>query len=431
MKKIILLILLIALTSCSPNPAKELDEEIFFVVTSDNHAFAPTLVEDQQLFNDEITHRGDGRQLNYVSEITTAFIDEMIELKPEFVIITGDLTLNGEKDSHIWLAEQLEKLKKNHIQPLVIPGNHDIMNPYSHSYAKKPEYVSTISAEQFATIYENAGYKDALYRDPNSLSYIYPLRDNAWMLMLDTAMYQDNSSLGPVGSGKIRSETFDWIEEKANEAKEKNIQIISATHHNIIQQNPMFDSDYTLLNTLKILRIFDEQDIRVNFSGHIHAQSINQKTKENGTITDIASSSLLVYTNQYGVIHYKPFDSLNYKTQELDIEQWASTHSDDDNLLNFEEYSKSFFEYSSTSRGSNRYENYPYSEERLKQLQDAKGLLNGYYFSGKINDIRDEFIQTEFYNWILEQDSYTRQYILTMLKDNGLNPSEISIPLNK
>lgn len=430
MKKTLILLLLITLTSCSSKSSQNLSEEIFFVVTSDNHAFASTLVEDKDLFEDEITNRGDGRQLNYVSEITTAFIDEMIELKPEFVIITGDLTLNGEKDSHLWLSNELDRLKKNHIQPLVIPGNHDIMNPFSHTYATKPQYVSTISAEEFAKIYENAGYKDALYRDPNSLSYIYPLRDNAWILMLDTSMYEENSSLGPVGSGKVRSKTFDWIEEKAQEAKEKNIQIISTSHHNIIQQNPIFESDYTLLNTLKLLRIFDEYDIRVNFSGHIHAQSINQKEKDHGTITDIASSSLLVYSNQYGVVHYKPFDSLNYKTQEVDIESWAKENSDDNNLLNFKEYSKNFFEYSSTARGSNRYENYPYSNEQILQLQDAKAKLNRYYFAGNISEIRDEFINTEFYSWLLEQDAYTSQYLLSMLKDNNVNPNEITIPLN-
>ena len=45
--------------------------------------------------------------------------------------------------------------------------------------------------------------------------------------------------------------------------------------------------------------------MKVNLSGHIHAQSIAEKKMADGNIvTDIVTSSLSVYTNQYGVIDF-------------------------------------------------------------------------------------------------------------------------------
>ncbi|MFR4980687.1 MAG: hypothetical protein ACLUC0_06105 [Clostridium neonatale] len=42
--------------------------------------------------------------------------------------------------------------------------------------------------------------------------------------------------------------------------------------------------------------------MKVNLSGHIHAQSIAEKKMTDGNIvTDIVASSLSVYTNKYGV----------------------------------------------------------------------------------------------------------------------------------
>lgn len=430
MKKILLILLTILLTGCTQSQVKELPPTIHMVVTTDIHVIDPSLVENKSLYDDLSLNYGDGRLLNYSGDILQIFIDEMIQIKPEYVIITGDLTLDGEKSSHEWLAKQLDKLIQADIQPLVIPGNHDIMSPTSRTYGSPSTYTPTLSAEEFASIYKNYGYKNALYRDENSLSYVYELRDNAWILMLDTAMYYENTSLGAESSGKIPSETFDWIETIGALAKEKGVELISSTHHSLIQHNSYFNSSYTLLNTLKAQRIFDEQNIRVNLSGHLHAQTIAQKELTNGNITDICTSSLLTYTNQYGDIHYTPFNNFDYKTKEVDVETWAQTNSTNPDLLEFEDYSYAYFKHASTSRGADRFISKGYNDEQVASLQEAKGILNCYYFSGSANEVRDDFVETDFYQWLIEQDDDTKSYILTMIQESPIYPKEISIPLN-
>ncbi len=66
---------------------------------------------------------GDGKVTNYIWEITDAFVEEVLNERPDAVILSGDLSYNGEKASHIELAEKLSKIEDAGIPVLVIPGN--------------------------------------------------------------------------------------------------------------------------------------------------------------------------------------------------------------------------------------------------------------------------------------------------------------------
>lgn len=114
MKKLYLFLLsTILLCGCTQEkPIVEKPETIRFYVTSDTHLYDPEIIENKELFDDIALNQGDGRLLNYAPEIFEAFIAETIETKPEFVLLTGDITLEGEKQSHIWLANQLSQLKR-------------------------------------------------------------------------------------------------------------------------------------------------------------------------------------------------------------------------------------------------------------------------------------------------------------------------------
>ena len=45
--------------------------------------------------------------------------------KADGLILSGDLTFNGEKKSHEELAEKFKKVEKSGAPVMVIPGNHD------------------------------------------------------------------------------------------------------------------------------------------------------------------------------------------------------------------------------------------------------------------------------------------------------------------
>ena len=136
---------------------------------------------------------------------------EAERVRPSALILTGDLTHNGEKLNHLELAEKLKGLQEKGVTVLVIPGNHDIKNPMAAVYfgGERERAEQLESGEDFYEIYREFGYDEAMARDSASLSYVYALDDTHWVMMLDSCQYEDKNHVG----GRIREETLQWMEE--------------------------------------------------------------------------------------------------------------------------------------------------------------------------------------------------------------------------
>ena len=70
--------------------------------------------------------RCDGKVVKYLPQLLDAFMDQVIAEKPSALVLSGDITMNGEKINHEELARKLGKVQEAGIPVLVIPGNHDI-----------------------------------------------------------------------------------------------------------------------------------------------------------------------------------------------------------------------------------------------------------------------------------------------------------------
>ena len=152
--------------------------------------------------------------LYYSDDIINAFGADVQEDKPDILIISGDLTTNGEKQSHLTLADKLKNIEKTSgTKVYVIPGNHDIENPWARGFKGDERYkIDTISASDFSKIYKDFGYGEAISRDKDSLSYLAAPSDDVWLLMLDTCEYRLNKKAGiPVTNGEIKDTTLKWI----------------------------------------------------------------------------------------------------------------------------------------------------------------------------------------------------------------------------
>lgn len=83
------------------------------VLMTDIHYLADSLTDKGEEFQYMVEH-GDGKLTNYVWEITDAAFEQAEMLKPDVIILSGDLTLNGEKMKAIksWRKSwrQVEKL---------------------------------------------------------------------------------------------------------------------------------------------------------------------------------------------------------------------------------------------------------------------------------------------------------------------------------
>ena len=54
----------------------------------------------------------DGKVIPYLDTITDAFLEEAAEKQPDALILSGDLTQNGELVNHEELAEKLRKVEE-------------------------------------------------------------------------------------------------------------------------------------------------------------------------------------------------------------------------------------------------------------------------------------------------------------------------------
>lgn len=68
--------------------------ELTIVHVSDMHYFSPSLIENED-FMWKVAMESDGKDTVQSALIAQAFVDDMLKLKPDVIVITGDLTLNG------------------------------------------------------------------------------------------------------------------------------------------------------------------------------------------------------------------------------------------------------------------------------------------------------------------------------------------------
>ncbi len=435
-KIIIGLILVLTIGGCGKKEVKEIYEnkdEINIIVATDPHYISKNLVEEGKNI-DEIHYNGDGKIVKYIEEITEAFISDVIKKKPEVLIISGDLTFNGAKESHEDFAKKLEKVREAGIAVLVTPGNHDINNYYASKIgANTIERVNRVNPKEFKKIYSDFGYDTAAYEDKNSLSYITKVTEDLWIFMIDSNIYKNNRKSNPSEpGGEIEEKTLEWIDEHLKIAKDSGAEVITVTHHNLIDHNSMINFNFTINNNKELLNILQKHDVKLNLTGHIHVQDIKEIEHEKGTITDISTTALSVCDNQYGLIKYIPNNEIVYVTEEVNVEEWARMNNlEDENLLNFEEYSKQFFKESSTRKAVESLSGYSIPKEELKILSEFIGMLNPPYFSGKLDRVYDELIESEGYKlWQKIGNISMKPYIDSILNGEIKDQNSITIKLN-
>lgn len=163
----VLLMLSLLLPVCAPAD----DRPTIFVAT-DPHFISPELTDYGPFFM-RMIENGDGKLVHYTDELTDAFVQQVIEKRPDCLILTGDLTFNGAKKSHEDLAVKLRKVDQSGVPVLVLPGNHDLYC-YAAAEFSADGYTLTesISAEEFADIYHDLGL---IWRSP-----VIPIPSAIW-----------------------------------------------------------------------------------------------------------------------------------------------------------------------------------------------------------------------------------------------------------
>ena len=319
MKKLFLLAILITGIGCSVSaktPLNVVDDYSAtpldgkkIIVVSDPHVMAPNLlVSEGEAWT---TYLGKQRKL---VDYSKQLFDEMIrrikeELRPGLVLITGDLTKDGEQVSHQYVTDKLDELRAIGIKTLVIPGNHDRgSNSDAVSYNGKNETpVDVATDDWFATKYANYGYGATSERESTTLTYSCEPIEGLVVIGIDSGT-----------DGKVSATTLNWVVGKATTARASGKKVIALMHHPLI---PHFSGVDKFVNTAvvdnyKIVRnTLADAGIRVVFTGHFHTSDIakdwnDDKSRE---IYDVNTGSLISYPCDYRVV------TLNDDLSELSI----------------------------------------------------------------------------------------------------------------
>lgn len=271
-----------------------------FFQLSDVHVTAPELIKSKGKAWEKFNTNGP----NLYDESLQLFkssLDSVRAAHPDFLIISGDMTKDGEKVGHKLVADLLAEIQNEGIKVFVIPGNHDIDNPYARYYdGDSVWYAEPTTSKDFAEIYADFGYNDAVSRDETTLSYIvYPYKDLA-LLCMDSNDFSevvwsksgkpDTTEASCIG-GKYTEETLQWMERVVKEAQASGRTVIAMQHQglfphfdgeeNLFGKNIVNSTDTVITNSMVCER-FSNAGIELVFTGHKHMSDINFLEMSNG-----------------------------------------------------------------------------------------------------------------------------------------------------
>lgn len=244
------------------------------------------------------------------AEVLQSAFDQIVsDINSDIILISGDVTNNGELNSHSEFIEMLRSLKAKGKRVYVITATHDFRNSgVTAGYDGDSTFdVKTAKRANLFEMYREFGPDEALSVHMPSMSYIVQLADGYRLFALN-----DDTNLN--GKSGFSDECFEWITEQANKANAENQTIIAMTHHPLIAPCPIYEiigrgdmlGDYqTRINQLADL------GIQFIFTGHTHIHNVSAYQSEQGNVLyDICTASPIGYP---GAIRTATFDPENNK----------------------------------------------------------------------------------------------------------------------
>ena len=307
-------VLVLTLTVPALAAEKPQDMNLRIAVMSDLHYLSPDMIADTEDF--EHAFNSDRKLLKESSSVLHEMLERVRADKPDILLVSGDLTKDGEQECHAALAKQLQQLQQDvpGLKIYVINGNHDIRNYNAKNFNTadgKAVPATRTHPEDFKRIYDFvysdptvlATFTPAAGNEAGSLSYVARPVEGLTVIAMDTCRYSsDNTSNGDdehETSGAISADLEKWVIEQTAAAKARGDLVIGLEHHGLV---PHFDVEPTILPMYlvngyeRIAQEYADAGMSVVFTGHMHAVDIAaMTTKAGNTFYDIETGSALTY----------------------------------------------------------------------------------------------------------------------------------------
>ena len=391
------------------------DKKTSFWVISDTHLIADSLHDHGQAFS-QMQKTSQGKDLYYQETALSAFVRMAQKKKPAAIIVTGDVTFNGERVSAEKFAEIFKPLEET--QLLVLPGNHDIYDGWAREFrGKKQYYAGQISPRMWRNIFKTS-YKNAVSVDDESLAYSVQLNPDYLLILADSNDYgKEEATTAPATAGFLGREQRRWIKAQLQYASENNLQVIFCMHHNLYAHNPAVNKGYVVDDYRELRKLLAQYNVKLVFSGHIHAQNI-MLPQDPCPATEVVTASFCSNDQGYGVVKVSPkevsytchhFKMKDYLTDK-EKQNWTLTH--------FHDYLENIQlgTISAELMQKNLYQNHD-DLDTVRKMGRLFGEMNYHFFTGK-NHIESEELQklkkSPIYQRLIADNPHYELYLQTL-----------------
>ena len=204
----------------------------------------------------------------------------------DILLIAGDLSFNGEKESHLGFIKLLKELKEGGKKIFVVTADRDFKDDpfaFDETGRLKPEGTKR---EELFDLYYDYGFGDAIAVDKKHLSYVAQLGEGVRLLALNN----------DYDGREFDEEQLEWIEEQAEKAREDNQIMFAMNHYPLLPGQPLFSvvSSAVQKHSGEVTTMLADAGVHLVFTGHMHNQSINLKVTPSGNkFYDVCTGAII------------------------------------------------------------------------------------------------------------------------------------------
>ena len=260
----------------------------FYLIT-DTHYFKYSLGAYGEAYEEFMD--GEQKCFGETQAINEAAFEWLANAKDaDIVLIAGDLSFNGEKESNEAFSALLHDFKeKSGKKVYVVTAGHDFNEkPFCFTDEGRGTPEGTKFTELYG-YYKDFGYTDAIAFNEEHLSYVAELSEDVRLLVIcndidgQKHITYDDEFLG-------------WIEAQAKQAQADGKMMIAMEHYPVLPGQPILAliGDARQAEAQKLIDTLADNGVHLIFTGHMHNQSINVVETEKGNkFYDVCTGSAI------------------------------------------------------------------------------------------------------------------------------------------
>ncbi len=305
----------------------------FYLIT-DTHYFRYSL----GAYGEEYEEFMDGEQKCFAETqaINEAAFDYLAGAdEADIVLIAGDLSFNGEKESNKAFSALLHDFKeKSGKRVYVVTAGHDFNdNPFCFDENGRGKPEGTKFTELY-DLYKDFGYTDAIAFNEKHLSYVAELSEDVRLLVIcndidgQKHITYDDEFLG-------------WIEAQAKQAQADGKMMIAMEHYPVLPGQPILAliGDARQAEAQKLIDTLADNGVHLVFTGHMHNQSINvTETAKGNKFYDVCTGSAIGCPAYMRLVTVEDENTVDIKSIPIPDFEW------DKKGMTGEEYLKAQFD---------------------------------------------------------------------------------------